>query len=259
MKQRLQTFGHHKLAVLLLAAAVILLAFSGLTSARAALTYYSENYTAQVQVYDIGVTLVETSAQGTKNISSRDYSGSGNQWNETQGALLEDMLEESDGELKLGRAYTEELSVLNSGSIDEYVRVRISKSWLDENGDKVTSLSPDLIILNMTNNGWILDEEASTEEQLVLYWPEILPAGETTEALCDSICIDAAVASNVTETTTTVDGLTTITTVFNYDGVRFHIDAEVDAVQTHNAQDAIRSAWGVAVTIAEDGTLSLAQ
>ncbi|MCI9600135.1 MAG: hypothetical protein HFI17_06465 [Lachnospiraceae bacterium] len=37
----------------------------------------------------------------------------------------------------------------------------------------------------------------------------------------------------------------TITTTYKYDGVEFHVDVEVDAVQTHNAEDAIRSAWGV--------------
>ncbi len=37
----------------------------------------------------------------------------------------------------------------------------------------------------------------------------------------------------------------TITTVYKYDGVMFNVDVEVDAVQTHNAQDAIRRAWGV--------------
>ena len=36
-----------------------------------------------------------------------------------------------------------------------------------------------------------------------------------------------------------------ITTIYKYDGVEFHVDVEVDAVQTHNAQDAIKSAWGV--------------
>ena len=34
-------------------------------------------------------------------------------------------------------------------------------------------------------------------------------------------------------------------------------EVEVDAVQTHNAVDAIKSAWGVDVNIAQDGTLSL--
>ena len=49
----------------------------------------------------------------------------------------------------------------------------------------------------------------------------------------------------------------TITYEYEYDGYMAHIDAEVDAVQTHNAKDAIKSAWGVDVNIAADGALSL--
>ena len=48
-----------------------------------------------------------------------------------------------------------------------------------------------------------------------------------------------------------------ITTSYAYDGYRFCLEAEVDAVQTHNAEDAVKSAWGVDVNIAQDGTLSL--
>ena len=33
--------------------------------------------------------------------------------------------------------------------------------------------------------------------------------------------------------------------------------AEADAVQTHNAADAIKSAWGADVVISKDGSLSL--
>ena len=34
-----------------------------------------------------------------------------------------------------------------------------------------------------------------------------------------------------------------------------HVDAEVDAVQTHNAQEAIKSAWGVDVSVNDDETV----
>lgn len=125
-----------KVTALLLAAAVLLLAAGGIGSASAALTYYSENYTAEMAMYDIGVTLTETSAAGTKDISSRDYTGSGDVWNESQGVLLENMLDETDGKLRLGRKYQEELAVKNSGNIDEYVRVRIYRCWTKEDGTK---------------------------------------------------------------------------------------------------------------------------
>ena len=243
--------------IILTSVAVALLLVSGIGSTQAALTYFSENYTAQVEMKDIGVTLVETSAQSTKDISSRDYTGSDDAWDTTQGALLTDMLEESDNQLQLGRAYKEELSVKNTGTINEYVRVRIYKSWTDKDGNKETTLSPSLIILHMTNNGWIIDEDASTEERTVLYWPNILSVGETTSALSDTLTIDSSIGNKVTKTTTVEDGVTKTTTKFNYDGVKFNLKAEVDAVQTHNAKDAIKSAWGVDVNVADDGTISL--
>ena len=44
-------------------------------------------------------------------------------------------------------------------------------------------------------------------------------------------------------------GYTTIKTVYAYDGVEFVVEVEVDAVQDHNAEDAILSAWGRRVKI----------
>ena len=61
------------LTVALLSASVVLLAGSTVGSARAALTYYSENYGAQVEVSNIGVSLVEND----KVISKRDYASNG--------------------------------------------------------------------------------------------------------------------------------------------------------------------------------------
>ena len=53
-------------------------------------------------------------------------------------------------------------------------------------------------------------------------------------------------SKKVAEEFTTVDkGNGIVETVYKYDGVEFHVNVEVDAVQTHNAQDAIRSAWGI--------------
>ncbi|WP_300773579.1 hypothetical protein, partial [uncultured Desulfovibrio sp.] len=65
---------------LLLGAAALLLLTSTVGSTRAALTYYSDNYAAEVSMSSIGVSLLEN---GTK-ISSRDYLENG-EWTETQG------------------------------------------------------------------------------------------------------------------------------------------------------------------------------
>ncbi len=237
-------------AVLLSASAVLLIG-STVGSTRAALTYYSENYGAEVTVSNIGVSLLENG----ETVSRRDYDSNG-EWNETSGALLADLQEET---IVPGREYDEALAVSNSGSIDSYVRVIINKSWTDSEGNTDPNLSPELIDLNLlTENGWIIDEDASTAERTILYYTNILPVGDTTPALSDTVRIDPAVADKVTEEVTTDEnGYKTITFTYAYDGYTFELEAEVNAVQTHNAQDAIKSAWGVDVDVADDGTISL--
>lgn len=241
--------------VALLAAAAVLLLASTVGSTQAALTYYSDNYSAEVTVSNIGVTLLEN---GTE-ISRRNYIGkSENQlWDEATGTLMNNLLAE-DEVFKIGKAYTEEISVKNSGAIDSYVRVVLRKSWQDENGNKNTGLSPELIQLQtVTGNGWVEDTNASTDERIVLYYTNVLKAGETSPICTDTISIDSAIGTKVTETREEVDGGTKITYTYVYNGYTFNVEAEVDAVQTHNAKDAIKSAWGVDVAVAADGTLSL--
>ncbi|MBP3700528.1 MAG: hypothetical protein J6I64_01425 [Lachnospiraceae bacterium] len=253
---------------ILLVAAVLLLMGSVVGSSQAALTYFSETYKARILIYDIGVTLVENE----RDISWRDYTGADDKWDENTGVLLEYMLEteeqkaareaaEAKGEkvdtpdLILGKKYKEELTVRNSGNIDQYVRVMVYRYWTDDKGNKLTDLSPSLIELNfLTDSGWIIDEAASTPERTVLYYTKMLKVEETAPLFNDTISIDPSVGKNVTQTVN-ADG-NVITTTYNYDGLEFVLEAEVDAVQTHNVEDAIKSAWGVDVTLEEDGTLT---
>lgn len=243
MRGRKVTYG-------LLALAVVLLLGGTLGSTRAALTYYSDNYVAEITVSQIGVTLLEND----EKVISRDYND--NQWNESTnregegaagGALLRNMLQEGE-KLALNKEYPERLAVLNSGSIDEYVRVRVYRYWMkEENGTKkkVTTLAPSLIDLNFVNEDcWVVrpsDAEEGGRECVELYYKGILPAGSMTELFADTIRIDGSLSS---EAKVETKG-NTITTTYKYDGVEFHVDVEVDAVQTHNAQDAIKSAWGI--------------
>ena len=235
-----------KVTVLLLAASAVLLVGSGVGSARAALTYYSENYSAQMNMQSIGVSLVEND----QVVSSRDYADADKWEGTTEGSLLSNLLGE-DETCTPGKKYDEAISVTNSGNIDTFVRVIITKSWQDANGGKNTSLDPQLIELNyLTDNGWVVAEDQSTTERTVLYYTKALPVGESTPALSDTIRINESIASEVNKTVKD----NTITYTYKYDGYTFHLDAEVDAVQTHNAKDAIKSAWGVDVNVTEDET-----
>ena len=126
------------LTVALLSASVVLLAGSTVGSARAALTYYSENYGAQVEVSKIGVSLEESNDKGKSytKISKRNYISNG-KWDEATGDLLTGLKEEK---IVPGKQYDEAIKVTNSGSIDSYVRVILKKSWTNKEGVKDTTL-----------------------------------------------------------------------------------------------------------------------
>ena len=236
------------------ALAVGLLASSSVGGARADLTYYSETYTSRVQMYDIGVTLLENDKEiSWRNYDSRKDNGS---WLEEKGVLLENMVPEGE-KFKIGVWYPEELKVMNSGTINQYVRVSLYKYWLDENGEKVQTLTPDLIDLELqTDNGWMIDEESSTDERTILYYNRVLETGETSPAFAGRLKIDQSVTAKVTQTTEKTANGSKIITTYDYDGVQFCIEATVDAVQEHNVEDAVWSAWGRKVTV-NDGILSL--
>ena len=244
MKKKKKSFP--KKPALVLTAAALLLVGSTVGSTRAALTYYSENYSAQMNMQSIGVSLLEND----KVVSSRDYV-SNNEWKgASQGTLLTNLLGK-DETFTPGKKYNEAISVKNSGTIDTFVRVIITKSWQDKEGKKNTTLSPDLIELNfLTDNGWQIAKDQSTTERTVLYYTKAVATGDSTPALSDTIRINPSIAKDVTKH---VDGYT-ITYTYKYDGYTFHVDAEVDAVQTHNAKDAIKSAWGVDVNVSDDET-----
>lgn len=244
MKKKKKSFP--KKPALVLTAAALLLVGSTVGSTRAALTYYSENYSAQMNMQSIGVSLLEND----KVVSSRDYV-SNNEWKGTsEGTLLTDLLGK-DETFTPGKKYNEAISVKNSGTIDTFVRVIITKSWQDKEGKKNPKLSPDLIELNfLTDNGWQIAKDQSTTERTVLYYTKAVAAGDSTPALSDTIRIKPSIAKDVTKH---VDD-NTITYTYKYNGYTFHIDAEVDAVQTHNAKDAIKSAWGVDVNVSDDET-----
>ena len=248
MKKRRRASNNKKVTYLLLALAVILLLGSAVGSTRAALTYQSQNYEAEIIVSQIGVTLLENGEE----VSRRDYNQT--EWEEEtnvkespkKGALLTKMIPEGK-KLVLNKEYKEELAVTNSGTIDEYVRVRIYRSWKDKDGKKETTLSPDLIRLNLVNTDKWIERENHSKECIELYYKGILPSGKTSELFADKIRIDGSIAEAVEVREEVKDGKKTgvITMVYKYDGVQFFVDVDVDAVQTHNAKDAIMSSWGV--------------
>ena len=244
-----------------------LLLFSSIGGVRAALGDPSDYYGAQVSMKEIGVSLLENE----KIVSYRDFEKAGEynngEFTEETGALLTTMLEDA-GDTKLipGKKYKEELSIQNTGDIDQYARVTIYKYWKTKESDnfnteKNTTVSPALIHVELANLGssWILDRDSITPERVVLYYNKKLDAGsDPTPVFTKSVMIDGLVVTKVRQYETPVEGGTKITTEYDYSGRTFVLEATVDAVQDHHAEDAIKSAWGINATVDEAaGTLSI--
>ena len=241
-------------SVFLFAVAAVLLCIGTIGGARAALAYFSDTYTLRLQMRQIGITLNEN---GTA-VSWRDYNAAADgTWDEERGALLTHIAAQTEGGSFLpGKTYDEVLTVTNSGAIDTYVRVTVVRYW-EQDGKKRSDLDPAIIGLHFpADTGWVIDEEASTPERTVLYYTRLLPAGETTPALADTLTVEAgAILSAYTETVTYDDSITgyrSVTTNWAYSGAQLVLEVEAEAVQDHNAEDAIRSVWGREVSVSYD-------
>lgn len=225
-----------KKPVLLLTAAIVLLLASAAGSTQAALTYYSENYNAEVSVSELDVTLQTVDSQN-QVVQAQQLELAGN------------------ADLIPGKTYEKDYSVKNSGAIDAYIRVIVTKSWKDATGKKDSQLTPAYIEIKVPeNNGWIKDKAASTAEREVYYYENVLPASsEESVLVIDSFRVNPVIAKELIQKTNGNE----VSYAYKYAGYKCAVDVEVDAVQTHNAVDAIKSAWGVDVAVASNGKLSL--
>lgn len=204
----------------LFAASAALILTGTVGGARAAIPpYTASDYLAELGVHEIGDVAI------TKDGA------------DVQGSLLAGV-----DEVKPGMVYDEPLAVTNNSNAPAYVRVTVTKAWLMGEGVD-TKLDPELIDLKLAD-GWIEDSREFSTETKVLYWPEPVASGESVPFL-ESVGISDKIPVLVTQERTETEGGAVITTTFDYQGAKLSFEAEVDAVQTHNAEDAIVSAWGV--------------
>ena len=259
-----QFFRRNGAFLFLLAIACFTLIYSSANVTRSKLTYESELYKGGVTVDNIGVSLYENGSFVARrdNVKINDGTNSAdNAWDrsdndsdsDADGVLFTNLLG-TEKYLKLGHKYKEELTVKNSGAIPQYARILIRKYWADESGKRVDR-DPSLIDLELNLDAWKIDEEYEAEtaacpEMVVLYYPELLNAGDVTPPATETLTVKGLAAATAHKTTTrNPDGSTTVRTVYDYDGLQFHIEAEVNSVQQHNTSSAMASAWGVSYPV----------
>lgn len=98
----------------------------------------------------------------------------------------------------LGKTYDEKLAVENSGNIDTFVRVVLTKSWQDKEGKNV-DLSPSLIELGFNQDGWVINEAQSTDERVVLYYTKVVESKKTTPDFMKTIRISNQLSTMYTK------------------------------------------------------------
>ena len=229
--------------------AAILLLTAGIGGASAALNDTSDTYELDIATQNIGVHVNENGVEA----ADEELTLAG--------------IPDDPREIKLDTDYDEVLTVTNEGDIEEYVRVIVYQywtyNWVDSDGfthvRKLTgtdTLDPSLIELNFVEgNGWTIYSQS--EERTIMNYAEPIAYGETTTPFVDGISISGDLAdfiTTTTETSTAEDGsfVTTTTTVFELGDefdlstgwVNLVVEVETDGVQTHNAEDAMNSAWG---------------
>lgn len=288
-----------KRTLALLAATALLFGGGSYTGTKAALTYFSNDYTAEFSLDHLQVHLIENDVDvchGNNVMTSvHRYDNGGERDKKYRGNLLEENLGYSfdpedvekhrtdapaytlgtPGKVAPGLTYTEKIGCKNGSNINQYVRLTIKKYWVKD-GKKVTTLSPDLIKLTYdgkpyNSSDWTLNtkENVGSKETQTFYLNNVLKGGTREDGgdysplLFNELTIDEDVlddANMTTETSKVKEGNKTITTYtysYDYDGYTFYIEADVQAIQTHNVNDAIGALWGVSNVSAENGKVTV--
>ena len=210
-----------KKTIALLAAAVLMLAGGGVMGTRAQLNVFSDPYNAEFALDHIGIVLTE---DGNSD------------------AGVTEMLK--DVKLQPGKEVKESIAAKNTTEINQFVRIIVTKYW-SKDGKKDPTKDPSLIKMT-EGKGWTKNTRESTPERDVYYYNTALAGKSATNPVYTGFKVDSKVL-----TLKDKDGNLV------YDDCSVNVKVEAQSVQTHNATDAIRSAWGVENITADENSLQL--
>ncbi|MBQ6622303.1 MAG: hypothetical protein IJH75_05670 [Mogibacterium sp.] len=231
-----------KISIALFALALLLFVGGGYIGTRAQLTIFSEDYNAQFELDHLAVALVEN---GDATIADPEK------------ALILPLKQTFEP----GRVYEEKIGAKNVTGINEYVRISLKTYWAecDENGNiirKRPDLDPSLIELyyqdgntrKAYNDGaWQINNGEATSERRTFYLNKVLKGGAESAPVVNKLRVNDRIIEDmeVIKGEKDAGGKTTYTYKYAYDGLWIVIEADVQSLQTHNVNDAIKSLWGV--------------
>ena len=239
-----------KKSVALIAAALLLFAGGNVVGTQAQLSIFSEDYNAEFELDHLDVALVEN---GDDTIAQEGK------------ALITPLA----NQFEPGRVYKEEIAAKNESDVPEYVRLSLRTYWAsyDESGKLVKhpELDPSLIELTFDddayNNGaWQINDDETTAERRTFYYSKVLNGGKTTAPVVNKLRVNDKVIDDMTVTETKDPNNSNriiYTYNYEYDGYYICIEADVQSLQVHNVNDAIKSLWGVQNVSASGGNVTV--
>lgn len=132
----------------------------------------------------------------------------------------------------------------NTGNVDAYIRVTVTKYWADGKG-KTTDLAAENIELGLNSADWLQAEslfEGNSNETEVYYYKYPVPAGQSTSELLETIGIPADLTNDYADKTVKLEAMA--------DGVQF---AGADAADLNAS--GILASWGVVAELDANGNL----
>lgn len=239
-----------KKTLALFAVAAVLFVSGGFMGTRAALNTGDAGLEADFELDHIGVQLLEG--------HDGEYSRVGRE-NDAGGELISYM----NKSIIPGKAYDEHIAAKNETETDEYLRIVVRKFWLDENGKRDNTLDPALIKLTYGNSAynqdaWQKNDRESTAECDTYYYKTALAGQAQTPDLFNRLSLDPSIADKDHMTVTESDwanGKKKYTYTYEYSGKQVCIEAEVQSLQPHNINRAIKSVWGVQNVSVSGGSL----
>lgn len=263
-----------KLTIVLVLATLVMLVSGSVLGTKAVLTYFSEDYIGDFELDHLHVHLIENGVDVCHKKNGDDTVHGAKKY---KGNLVEYLGYKNDehykdvagyklgtpGTVEPGKTYKEEISAKNGQNINQYVRLTVRKYWVKD-GKKNTKLSPDLIKLTYNgkayNSGaWQRNDKEHTTESDTYYLSKMLPKWKKSKLLFNELTIDGSVAdkAHMTEHVTKEGNKTIVTYTYDYKDYTFYIEANVQAIQTHNVNDAIDSLWGVTNVTAKSGEVTV--
>lgn len=220
-----------KASIAIVIAAVLVITAGTVLAATVSPDIISEDYKAEFTLDNIDISLVENGTQA-KDIESKE------------------LLSELEGNIQPGRAYETKLAAKNMTNVPALIRMVVTVAWKDPEGNKDPSKDPSLIELSFegdeyNKNAWQINPAETTRERRVFYLSEILPAETTSSPVVNQLRISNDVLKAYEMDKETKGNQTVYTFTYEYDGYQIYVSADCQGLQTHNANEAIKSSWGV--------------